>query len=142
MIKIVVVKARHVHRVGLSQHCRNIYQREIARRGDSTRRYHLAEVTFGDGVRRPRAKHQPHNPVHGRRRTAALWVTNNYRTRIVGRITRDSPRQNFSDAPKPRVAKGVMTVVYDDQLTIFRKSTLSDDDHRVTRVLRIAGMHR
>jgi len=35
-----------------------------------------------------------------------------------------------------------MAVVYDDQLTIFRKRTFSNDNHRVTRVLRIARMRR
>src|SRR5438445_13846563 len=119
MITIGVIESPYVHRVDLSEHRRNIYQRQIARRRDSARRHHLAEITFGDGVRRTRAEQQSHNTIDGRRRTATLRVANNYQTRIVARITRNSPRQNFSDTPKPRGDEGDRTDVYDYQLTIF-----------------------
>src|SRR5258705_2686702 len=67
-------------------------------------------------------------------------MAKNYGTRIIGRITHDSPSQNLSDAPKPRVAEGVMAVVHEDQLAIFGIGSFSNHDYRVTRVLRIAGM--
>src|SRR6185295_2259646 len=67
-------------------------------------------------------------------------MAKNYRTRIVGRISHDSPSQNFSDAPKPCVAEGVMAVIHEDQLAIFSIGSFSNDYYGVARALWIAGM--